>query len=249
MSEALNPNKFLEQVEKINEKARCATIRLLKQQKKKKYVFMFPMDMCVGDACYAKDGNDTEVNVFGVGLDDNNDICIAACAVGDGCCEDDFPQEWVKVTELCNPNFCAFYRFVANNIDKAITEAEAKENADLVWFGIQVLDENGNDKYDYIDSFSDGIATVHKDRKCGYINKEKEEIVPCKYDDIDSFYEGLACVLLDGKFGFVDMTGREVIPCKYDEEFSKPNFSDGVAHVYLNGRRITIDKTGKQVSD
>ena len=144
MSEALNPNKYLEKVEKINEEAQRAIIRLLKQQKEKKYVFMYPGDICFGDECYEKDGNDTEVIVFGIGLDDNNDICIAACVVGDGY-KGYFPQEWVKVTELYKPNFCALYRFVANNIGKTVTKDEAKENANLVWFGIQVLDENGKD--------------------------------------------------------------------------------------------------------
>ena len=60
---------------------------------------------------------------------------------------DDFPQEWTKATELYEPNYCAFYRFVANNIEKAMTKEEADELADKYWKG------NGCDygKYDWQD--------------------------------------------------------------------------------------------------
>lgn len=131
MSETLSPRKFLEQVEKINEEARRATIDLLDQQGDKKYVVLKDWT----DECDANDGNGTDLSIFGIGLDEDDELCIAATVdnIGYGHSEEDFPQEWVKVTELYDPNYCAFYRFVADNIDKAVTFDEAKETAKDYW--------------------------------------------------------------------------------------------------------------------
>lgn len=131
MSETLSPRKFLDQVEKINEEARRATIDLLDQQGENKYVVLEDWT----DECGANDGNGTDLSIFGIGLDEDDELCIAATVdnIGYGHCEDDFPQEWVKVTELNNPNYCDFYRFVANNLDKAVTFEEAEETAKDFW--------------------------------------------------------------------------------------------------------------------
>ena len=73
------------------------------------------------DECEGDDGDGTEVSIFGIGLDDNDEICIAAVVdnIGYGHGPYDFPQEWTKATELYEPDYCAFHRFVADNIDKA----------------------------------------------------------------------------------------------------------------------------------
>lgn len=131
MSETLSPRKFLEQVEKINEEARRATEDLLDQQGDKKYVALEDW----ADECDGNNGNGTDLSIFGIGLDEDDELCIAATVdnIGYGHSEDDFPQQWVKVTELCDPNYCAFYRFVAANIDKAVTFDEAKNIAKDYW--------------------------------------------------------------------------------------------------------------------
>ncbi len=131
MSKALSPRKFLEQVEKINEEARRATEDLLAQQGDKKYVALENW----ADECDGNNGNGTDLSIFGIGLDEDDELCIAATVdnIGYGHSEDDFPQQWVKVTELYDPNYCAFYRFVADNIDKAVTFDEAENIANGYW--------------------------------------------------------------------------------------------------------------------
>ncbi|MDE6321476.1 MAG: WG repeat-containing protein, partial [Muribaculaceae bacterium] len=71
-------------------------------------------------------------------------------------------------------------------------------------------------KYDYADSFSEGLAYVKKDGKYGYINKSGKEVIPLIYDWVGSFNDGLAVVKKDGQKGFVNKSGRIVIPLKYD---------------------------------
>ena len=77
------------------------------------------------------------MSIFGIGLDDDDEICIAAVVdnIGYGHDSDDFPQEWTKATELCKPDYCAFYRFVAGNIEKAMTKEEADEVTKEYWNG------------------------------------------------------------------------------------------------------------------
>jgi hypothetical protein len=47
--------------------------------------------------------------------------------VGYGYCEDDFPEEWVDITEYKITPSCylELYRFVVENLDKATTKEEA----------------------------------------------------------------------------------------------------------------------------
>lgn len=87
------------------------------------------------DECEGDDGDGTEVSIFGIGLDDDDEICVAAVVdnIGYGHGPDDFPQEWTKVTELYEPDYRAFYRFVADNIDKAMTKEEADEVTEEYW--------------------------------------------------------------------------------------------------------------------
>ena len=77
------------------------------------------------------------------------------------------------------------------------------------------------EKYDKINSFSDGSAYVCLNGKWGYVNKAGEEIVPCQYDYIEILgtypCHNLLWVKLEDKIGIVDQTtGKEIVPCKYD---------------------------------
>jgi hypothetical protein len=51
-------------------------------------------------------------------------------------------------------------------------------------------------EYDYVHSFSDGIAWVEKDGKYGCIDKNgKVVVVPLEYDYVHSFNDGIAFLL------------------------------------------------------
>ena len=71
-------------------------------------------------------------------------------------------------------------------------------------------------KYDRLDSFHEGLASVCKDEKWGFIDKLGQEIIPCKYDYANDFEYGIAIVELDGKEGAINNRGKVVIPFDYD---------------------------------
>lgn len=117
--------------------------------------------------------------------------------------------------------------------------------------------------YDSANDFCEGMASVCRDGKWGFIDTSGKEVVPCKYDCVDAFHEGMARVniggqwcysemddeqyISGGKTGFVDRTGREVIPCQY---IYADNFHDDLARVESkeNGMSVCffIDKRGRQ---
>ena len=116
--------------------------------------------------------------------------------------------------------------------------------------------------YDSANDFCEGLASVCRDGKWGFIDTSGREVVPCKYDCVDDFHEGMARVniggkwslyrpermsLCGGKTGFVDKTGREVILCQY---LHAENFHDGFAEVFVEedgkGDYVLIDKSGQR---
>ena len=114
------------------EEAYKEIINFLKQKGDKRYIAVPDWE----DECEGDDGDGTEVSIFGIGLDDDDEICVAAVVdnigyYGNG--PDDFPQEWTKVTELYEPDYRAFHRFVVDNIDKAMTKEEADEVTKEYW--------------------------------------------------------------------------------------------------------------------
>ena len=214
-------------------------ISLLKQKGDKRYIAVPDWE----DECRGYDGDGTKVSIFGIGLDDDDEICIAAVVdnIGYGHGPDDFPQEWTKATELYEPNYCAFYRFVANNIEKAMTKDEADELADKYWNG------NGCDygKYDWQDNFIwNGLIKVRLDGKYGFINKDGEEIIPCKYEDADNIPDGLIRVKSAEGWGFVNENGEEIISCKYEDAGA---FSDGLARVKSAEGWGFVNKNGEEI--
>ena len=49
-------------------------------------------------------------------------------------------------------------------------------------------------KYDDVKEFSEGLALVSEDDKCGFVDKEGNIAIPFVYDNAWSFSDGLACV-------------------------------------------------------
>ena len=238
-AEKISPDAFLNEMNAINDKAKDAVIDLLSKQGDKRYIAVPDWE----DECEGDDGDGSELSIFGIGLDDDDEICIAAVVdnIGYGHGPDDFPQEWTKATELYEPNYCAFYRFVANNIEKAMTKDEADELADKYWNG------NGCDygKYDWQDNFIwNGLIKVRLDGKYGFINKDGEEIIPCKYEDADNIPDGLIRVKSAEGWGFVNENGEEIISCKYEYAGA---FSDGLARVKSAEDWGFVNENGEEI--
>lgn len=82
-------------------------------------------------------------------------------------------------------------------------------------------------EYDFVNSFSEGLAAVNK----GGTTKE-----------------GLAGIEIveGGSWGFIDKTGRQVLPFEFDNAYY---FNDGKALVQRDGRQFYIDRKGREVID
>lgn len=74
--------------------------------------------------------NGVPIEIWAVGLRDDDHLCIKAIVegIGYGHAEDDFPEGWVDTTEHGIESSCypELYRFVVENIDKATTGRKAK---------------------------------------------------------------------------------------------------------------------------
>ena len=110
------------------------------------------------------------------------------------------------------------------------------------------FDEQGNvafnRQFNYAKEFSEGLACVYEDGKCGFIDKEGKTVIPFEYNWAGSFSEGLACVAKVVKFGFIDKEGKTVIPFEY---YRAKSFSGGLALVMKDGKYGFIDMEGKTV--
>lgn len=106
--------------------------------------------------------------------------------------------------------------------------------------------------YDEVLPFSEGLATVRKGNKWGYINKNGEIVVPIIYKGAKSFAEGLAVVSSFGEYGYgyINKEGEVVIPFGFD---NADQFSDGIAIVYYDrtcyygAEQCCINKNGEFV--
>jgi len=91
-----------------------------------------------------------------------------------------------------------------------------------------------------------------KGKRWGFVNVQRDIVVPCMYDYVYPFSEGLALVELKRKFGYIDTQGKTIIPLKYDK--AQP-FKNGRAKVeVIFGKRTDgqfkvgyIDKAGKEI--
>ena len=72
------------------------------------------------------------------------------------------------------------------------------------------IDKNGRETYKSVTRIKEGLMIVRpRYGKCGIIDKNFNEIVPCIYDEIDSRdSDGLLYAKKDGKYGFIDMQGK-----------------------------------------
>ncbi len=112
----------------------------------------------------------------------------------------------------------------------------------------------GGKKWEWADTFSDGMALVYEGNGWGFINTEGELVIPCKYssraeENPEGFHDGLALVVTDPareRVSFIDKTGKKA----FEREFlTACSFSEGLASIFdeEQDRWGYIDKTGKTV--
>lgn len=62
--------------------------------------------------------------------------------------------------------------------------------------------------FDEIRSYSEGLAAARKGNLWGFINREKEEVIPFLFEKAGDFCSGLAIVKLNGKLHTIDTKGE-----------------------------------------
>ncbi len=132
--------------------------------------------------------------------------------------------------------------FIGTSADvNAISFGE--DDLDILWL---------NESYDRVRPFSEGLAYVEKDGRCGYIDRQGNIVIPLIYEaqpggvfTVVSFHEALVAVKKDNMWGYIDRSGNEVIPCQY---YNVREFSQGLAAVQNDYDSWTyIDRAGNQV--
>ena len=128
MEKNIDQSKFIKQVKELNAQALAEAIALLKNNENGRYIAIADWEDEVSAVSY----DDVPISIWGVGVNDEDHICVKAFVdnVGYGHTEDDFPQDWTDITvEKINAScYPELYRFVADNIYKAMS----KEDADKV---------------------------------------------------------------------------------------------------------------------
>lgn len=122
-----------------------------------------------------------------------------------------------------------------------------------------VIDKNGNivldlsTMYDGVEPFSEGLAWVSKNYKCGYIDMSGKEVIPMIYDYVwgdtrdirRNFENGIAPARISGKHGCIDADGNEIIPIIHEASGA---VSENVVCMKLNGKWAYYDIWGNQIT-
>jgi len=113
------------------------------------------------------------------------------------------------------------------------------------------MDKKGNIKkwrFDFVQSFSEGLAPVAKETKggltLGYIDTRGNLAIDYKFDAGLPFKEGVAVVMQGGRFLYIDKKGRTLL--KPDADTGEI-FSEGLAKVCHANKCRFIDKKGRVV--
>lgn len=100
-------------------------------------------------------------------------------------------------------------------------------------------------RWEYISTFSDGLALVQDDSGMYFINEAGEVALDAKsWTQVASFSGGLAAVQKDGKCGYINTSGELELPLQWEAAMG---FQDGMARVKLGGKWGVINAQGKYV--
>lgn len=127
MERNIDSNKYVKQLNELCEQALTETIDLLKNSENGRYIALANWEDEVSAVSY----DDVPISIWGVGVNDEDHICVKAFVdnVGYGHSEDDFPQDWTDITveKINASSYPELYRFVADNIDQAMSKEDADD--------------------------------------------------------------------------------------------------------------------------
>lgn len=99
-------------------------------------------------------------------------------------------------------------------------------------------------QFDWVESFSDGMAAVKMGYKHGYIDRTGKLVGRLQFDSAAPFSEGLALIKINNKYGYIDKSAKLIPTLQFDDAKS---FSEGIAAVKTANKWGYIDKKGKFV--
>jgi hypothetical protein len=98
--------------------------------------------------------------------------------------------------------------------------------------------------YDRVNNFSEGMASVMREKKWGFIDKNGDETIPLVYVAANNFREGLAGVKMGTRWGFIDESGDTVVRPQFN---GVTEFHEGMAAVRRSGHWLYINEEGKNL--
>ncbi len=107
-------------------------------------------------------------------------------------------------------------------------------------------------RFDWVDSFNNGLTPVKMGYKWGYMDKTGKLVVRLQFDDAESFpvsdssalASSLSLVKIGTKYGYIDSLGKVLIQPQFD---GADAFKEGLSAIKINGKYGYIDSTGKVV--
>jgi WG containing repeat len=90
--------------------------------------------------------------------------------------------------------------------------------------------------------FSEGLARVPIDGKCGYIDLDGKQVIPARFTRASDFRGGLAAIRQGDLWGFINTRGQVTIAPQFDRA---SDFIDGVAIVQVKGKQGMINPEGE----
>jgi hypothetical protein len=110
------------------------------------------------------------------------------------------------------------------------------------------------DYYNNHQEFSEGLVSVKKDGKWGYINKNGDVRIPFTYDFAEKFKNGIARIKFNGMTGFIDKEDNLITPLYQEEDFDDEygedfnfKFSEGLLNVRKDDQWGYVNELGKLV--
>jgi len=145
---------------------------------------------------------------------------------------------------LAGGGYYAYAKYLKNT---TATNEETKEEIDPAKAIVELTPEFivAVQKYDWLGAFSEGLAAVSRDGKCGYINTRGEEVIPCQFakptpfDNQMDYYagvfsEGLAVIInSDSKFSVIDSTGTKIFSGTWNDD---TRYESGIVPKFLGGK-------------
>lgn len=116
------------------------------------------------------------------------------------------------------------------NLKKEIEILKNKDHTKLSNQKIGFIDKSKLSKFDYIGSFSDGLAIIKLNKLYGYIDKKGDVVIEPTFLRATDFSEGLAVVQenIKSKLGYINKQGNFIIKPRFEEATL---FNDGLANL------------------